>query len=734
MMEPKNLSSDLHAFKQLYGLLQHGGTEICFLGERARVLLKTMLDDAVAKLLECCSKIMASTPFGASNTSCSSSQSMLPEAVPDQKPLLESSSMVKASGGAIQVWDINSSLRKLNPWRNEKQSISTRKLEYEVSELSKPSISSRKTASRKHHCRVCQKSIKKTHNSVKNSADGVYREESHAAAYWIDEHAREAVKQEQDKIIHVTGDQKKRKQYKNFEIGSFHSVTSSVGEPSSLLGTDFGKVRSQYVIEEKVSYFSKEVDDAIKSIECGISSLEPVHGVVDPTKLNCPVSEHSLCKMDNSVSPMVTQNKVEAENLFTMDEVHPAKTPNVKAMVNRIESMSRETNQNNRHIRNQTNQHDQGLRFPPTQLARKPPAKAAKSTNLTRVHDSIDQLKGEKKSKPSVLAQSVGSRTSAHRHPRPMVRPTLLDFEDYRKKGIKNGLHQDPEFESEASDSARSGFYSYSTTSRQEASSSSNDIRSINSSRSSGSISQSIDRSSRSRSIGGSRNRSIGGSSCSGSRNIVHSSSSRSIGSSDTISSNSTGASESLYEDANPPNRGTGPRKRHRSRTSGKKAIGRFRKFKNKLGLIFHHHHHHHHHHHVQNDDEEEEDDDEGDGRHKRSMWKRLNNIFHHQKKQNKHYERQADERMRKSVISNKNHAGHFHALVHGLVNHVKHSKKPKPSRRGIGRVGNAKHGHNRDHWWKMIKQGRGVKLPKKGRVKLGYKNGKAQLRAPRKS
>ncbi|KAI4299090.1 hypothetical protein L6164_032581 [Bauhinia variegata] len=146
------------------------------------------------------------------------------------------------------------------------------------------------------------------------------------------------------------------------------------------------------------------------------------------------------------------------------------------------------------------------------------------------------------------------------------------------------------------------------------------------------------------------------------------------------------------------------------------KAIGRLRRLKNKLGFIFHHHHHHHHHH----------DHDDGDHRH--SMWNNLRKTFHGR---NKH-EGKSKGRVEKtrSVVARvprKNQVGHFHGLVEGLLRHVRHSKKPKTSK--VGRIQgstNAPHGQGKKlHWWQMLRHRRRVKLNNGGRVKMSSKSQK---------
>ncbi|WCJ25164.1 kokopelli [Euphorbia peplus] len=162
--------------------------------------------------------------------------------------------------------------------------------------------------------------------------------------------------------------------------------------------------------------------------------------------------------------------------------------------------------------------------------------------------------------------------------------------------------------------------------------------------------------------------------------------------------------------------KGGSSRKMHRK--SPDKATGRLRRLKNKLQLIFHHHHHHHHHH---NHGEKSASNDTKD--HRRSMWKHLGTIFHHKEKE-KMYEKQAVRKL-KTLPVTKKQAGQFQTLVKGMARHVKQSKKAKVPK---GRIP----GHrDNKQWWKLFhgRQGRGVKLPKGGRIRLGKK---PQLRAPK--
>ncbi|PPS12186.1 hypothetical protein GOBAR_AA08470 [Gossypium barbadense] len=95
--------------------------------------------------------------------------------------------------------------------------------------------------------------------------------------------------------------------------------------------------------------------------------------------------------------------------------------------------------------------------------------------------------------------------------------------------------------------------------------------------------------------------------------------------------------------------------------------------------------------------------------------------------------------KLRKAKASNapvKHQVGHFHALVDGLMQHLRHSKQSKASKSGMGWLGKNQHKENRKvkqlHWWQMFQRQGGVKLPNRRRVKVGFMSKKKQLRVPK--
>ncbi|XP_058750085.1 uncharacterized protein LOC131623076, partial [Vicia villosa] len=184
-------------------------------------------------------------------------------------------------------------------------------------------------------------------------------------------------------------------------------------------------------------------------------------------------------------------------------------------------------------------------------------------------------------------------------------------------------------------------------------------------------------------------------------------------------------SSDSNFNQDNAPSPKVGSFKSYgyHSERNPKKTIGGLKRLKNKLGLIFHHHHHHHHHLHDGNNGTLHSY--EGP---RHSLWNPLQNVFHHKNKPGM-ITNQKVEKARRGVITkvvpHRNQIGHFHRLVEGLIRHIRHSKKPKPSKHGLvkGSHNNA-HGHRQKklHWWPTIRGSRGVKLKNKGRVKkMGF-------------
>ncbi|KNA22885.1 hypothetical protein SOVF_030180 [Spinacia oleracea] len=148
------------------------------------------------------------------------------------------------------------------------------------------------------------------------------------------------------------------------------------------------------------------------------------------------------------------------------------------------------------------------------------------------------------------------------------------------------------------------------------------------------------------------------------------------------------------------------------------KRKGRLRRLGRKLGMIFHHHHHHHHHHYK----------DEPDPRHARSFLKRFGEMLHLTKSANNRQKIKFDEPRKseiKTLVKRKQQGGHFHALVGGLMKHMKHTKKPKQVKNGIKGLESGRHGGKKEGtklpWWPKIHGGKGgVKVSNNRKVRLG--------------
>ncbi|CAN7023697.1 hypothetical protein IGI04_023936 [Brassica rapa subsp. trilocularis] len=157
--------------------------------------------------------------------------------------------------------------------------------------------------------------------------------------------------------------------------------------------------------------------------------------------------------------------------------------------------------------------------------------------------------------------------------------------------------------------------------------------------------------------------------------------------------SDSSYPSESEGDDENPQVSDSPPHNRSRGLAKQRKnGAGRLKRFKDKLGKVFHHHHYHHHEHHNK-----EEEQGRQQGR-KPSAWKHLVKKHLHKDK-----EKLLERRMKsesKGLTTHNNKGGQFHALVKGFMRHHR------------------RHSKNKNKKLQTPKRQGGVKLPKRGRVK----------------
>ncbi|KAL3729114.1 hypothetical protein ACJRO7_033677 [Eucalyptus globulus] len=147
--------------------------------------------------------------------------------------------------------------------------------------------------------------------------------------------------------------------------------------------------------------------------------------------------------------------------------------------------------------------------------------------------------------------------------------------------------------------------------------------------------------------------------------------------------------------------------------TNREKGVGRLRRMKNKLGLIFHHHHHHHHHHHQGYSDDR---DNKLQRRPTTSMWKQMRDMFH----------RRNERDVNKATKSGKHQAGPFHALTKGFLRHLQHTKNSKASTGNRIRV----HKKKKSSWWPKLRHHGGMKLANRGRVKLKLPGKRPRMKA----
>ncbi|XP_022969736.1 uncharacterized protein LOC111468843 isoform X2 [Cucurbita maxima] len=180
-----------------------------------------------------------------------------------------------------------------------------------------------------------------------------------------------------------------------------------------------------------------------------------------------------------------------------------------------------------------------------------------------------------------------------------------------------------------------------------------------------------------------------------------------------------TSESETLDEFSSPSHQDEPPansskassRRYSHGKKESKRAIGRFKRLKNKLGIIFHHHHHHHHH-----------------NRHS-FMWNRVRKIFH--PTNNKKLTSMEDryEKVKNTAVRSEgwtNQVSKFQAIAKELQSHVRRSKamkKKDPWKMKCGK------GVKKLHWWKLFCNRHGVRFHNKGCIRrIRYVNRKSKL------
>ncbi|KAJ6740895.1 hypothetical protein OIU79_000918 [Salix purpurea] len=657
-MELEDAHSDLCSLRKLYGLLQGSpdGVQMAgFLDERAKVLLKSLLDAATEKALLAYSKIIVDAQLGVSNTPYSS-QSVQPKAMPYLEPPV-SPDVENASPSTIQSSNAQTNLCVNNAWKNE-QSLIKPTPQDSGSEHSKFSVSLNKP-----------EAISATMRLI--GFDG-YSKGSHELR----------LKGLKSAVTFC----EEPKQRRNSEIECQPSAASSASWASSSVGSKFVKIGSEFVSgkidkhrEDSESNSFKEVANAMKYSESVMpsSSLQLYGENADSHEANNAAFDHNLSMADNSIGTKM--QSVQKDGSVAVGEMSIAKRQNGDGSV-----AMRETN----------------------------------SAERQNVREIVERIESLNRSQKNYQTWSIVASPKRHLPRQTFIRPTLLDYDDYHKKITPKRSYVDSEEELDGTTSSSSNGRSLEMSDEAASSSSSPHSPELSDATASSS--------SNPRSL-------IESCQTASSSSSPHSSYSwtsqqQTTGSGGSSSRGSDEDPEDYYDRGDHPPRVKGPGKRYRSPSHKKKATGRLRGLKNKLGLIFHHHHHHHHHHH---------DDNDGEKAPARSMWKNLQKML--QKKDLKHhdkaYQKEAVEKFGKSVVSSKKKqkAGHFRALVKGLMKHSKHSKKSKPSKDGIGRqLGRIQNGHDNKHWWKMFQRHRrGVRLPNRGRVKLGIprKNKKPRLK-----
>uniref|UniRef100_A0A7N2MMG7 Uncharacterized protein n=1 Tax=Quercus lobata TaxID=97700 RepID=A0A7N2MMG7_QUELO len=782
-MELEEVQSDLLALRQLYGLLQNIDQGLQSkssenLDEKARLFLKTLLDNARKRVFESHSKIIAAQS-GFSNT---------PKAMPVSTsfPLI-----TQASSKGSKFQTITSQKGELPPRKPTPEKA--------IPMLSKPSISSSKPEYERRQRWICEQSSMKRQNSVEDTNNIANSKATSSSMKSTHQHQLH----NQLGSFNVFNLQAKRMPQvkENSTQKRMHELqrSPSIASSSSYLATGLIEpglgYSPTYLIDKKPDQaddISKHVASTIKQIDSHISALKLCSGIVNSNMTSTslglvskPVTpltqikdgfgkKSKLGNLDEPVLLGLDRSELPSQQTSQLSMKHdsylsPASKPIYSlsqlasqigggdsesfarahgwpSVRSRIGLLSRAASRNDDFV-SQSGDYVHGFRFPTSQLLKE----------SQKLQDSTAQIETTRKvirSRPSMSPQSVRSTNSLGPHQK-VIKPTLLGLD--QRKGTYKISHEDPhnkilprQFhdESDGPSSSSDSYFSISNgqgdSRRSESNSESYEYSLPSQTRAHNHIGPTSESSwaSNEQGSGPSSIESNGYSLPSQTRAhhkriAITSESSESYGYSLPRAQHHIGptlriASESSLEDT--IGSYVGPTRRFKSsrRRSPKKSIGRLRKLKNKLGLIFHHHHHHHHHHHDDDDDDDEIGHALVGHKKKNSMWKPLKKMLHH--------DNRGIQKMKKSTVSSlprKHQVKHFHGLMEGLLRHVRHSKKSKKGSKGrIRRLGNGPRVGNKRvakklQWWKMLRRQGGVKLPKKGRVRVGLtrKNKKPLLK-----
>ncbi|XP_023880101.2 uncharacterized protein LOC111992477 [Quercus suber] len=747
-MELEKVESDLLALRQLYGLLQNIGQGLQSkssenLDEKAQLFLKTLLDNTTERVFETHSKIIAAQS-GVSNTP--KAMLKLNPPVPTSVPII-----TQASSKGSNFQSVTSQKDELPPRKPTPKKA--------TSMLSKPSISSNKPEGRRQQCWIYEQSSMKRQNSVEDTNSIANARATSSNLNSTRQHqlhnqlGPSNVANVQAKEIPQVKENPTQKRMHELQ----HSP--SIASSSSYLATGLIEPGLGNKKQDQASDFSKDVASTIKQVESHISALKPCSGIVDSNTTSASlgvmskpvtplthtrdgfVKKSELGYLGEPVALGLGQNELPSQQASQLSRKHdsrlsPARKPIYSlsqpasqiggvgdgelfsrargwpSVRSRIGSLSRAVSQND-DLMSQSGDYVHGLRFPMSQ-----PSKESEKQK-----DLMTEIKTTRKvvrSRPSMPPQSIGSTSSLGPSqkklpPQMVIKPTLLGLD--QRKGTHKINHMGPHnkilphqvLDELVGPSSSSDSY-FSTINKQGSSASSSE-----------NFGYSLPSQTRTyHQIGPTSETSWASEKNQGSGSSIESygyslpsqtQAHHNIG----PTSESSWASNESYDYIGPTSRRivitsesssedikSGPyaglTRRFKSgrRRSPKKSIGRLRKFKNKLGLIFHHHHHHHHHHH---------DDDENGQK-----------MLHH-----RDVHVRAIQKVKKSAVTSlprKHQVGHFHGLMEGLLKHVQHSKKSKGSKGGITRLGNGPRGGKKKlHLWKMLRHRRGgVKLPKSKR------------------
>ncbi|CAL5323990.1 unnamed protein product [Camellia sinensis] len=358
-MELEDVESDLQALRKLYGILQSNGNgsqseSLEYLDEKARVVLKNILDGATERVFEAHSKFrmpaFMEAQLGLYNLLPAIQLEKL-KGMPMLRPPVSPDVSIISHG----VGQSSAKAPNCNPItpREDKRAIITPTTQASVSEWSKFSSSAMEPQNRKRRCRAYQqRSVKQvkstdehshetTRNPKKDIASLQHQQPNQSSRFYWDTGLVKLDKQGNESVSSIGSQQKKT-------IQKIEPNLSGAGSlPCSPINSASGVAKSVAIYDTsqeigrsgETGFISEEVADAIRQVELRILSLQLAAELVCPSEMMA----NSILGIDS-----VSSIKQTKQGVVTWSE----RSQDCKFVIGRDDSLSKQLSQRVRNSKN----------------------------------------------------------------------------------------------------------------------------------------------------------------------------------------------------------------------------------------------------------------------------------------------------------------------------------------------------------------------------------------------